>query len=176
MLFEDYVVSVFNFINKFLRSDGASCFSTLTISMFWRKLDNIWKAITSKCEWSGQLLTLYHLLAQRTPPRRYWSNFFHVCKFPIFCMSPFSLFYPLEYYRPCWVGLLYSWGILTSWVHSWTLLHSPLCLMTYYKRGSMFRMRTSFTIIITCLPWVSPKMEGHFGWPRRFILWFFKHW
>jgi len=64
---------------------------------------------------------------------------------------------------------------LTSWIHSWTLLHSPLCLMTYYKRGSMFRMRTSFTIIIMCLPWVSPKMEGHFGWPKRFILWFFKH-
>jgi hypothetical protein len=36
-MMEDYVVSIFDFVDKFLANDGAVCFYTLTIFMFSRK-------------------------------------------------------------------------------------------------------------------------------------------
>jgi hypothetical protein len=53
--------------------------------------------------------------------------------------------FPLECDKPCWAKLLFWRGILASQAHSWGLLCFPPCPRISYKRGSMLRMRMSYT-------------------------------
>ncbi len=67
-LVEDYVVSVFDFTNKFLLSDGAILFFHLNDIHVLKEIKSYLESYSFQIQMNGQLLTFYHLLAQKAPP------------------------------------------------------------------------------------------------------------
>ncbi len=67
-LVEDYVVSVFDFANKFLLSDGVILFFHPNDLHVLKEIKSYLESYSFQIRMNGQLLTFYHLLVQRAPP------------------------------------------------------------------------------------------------------------
>jgi hypothetical protein len=67
-LVEDYVVSVFDFTNKFLLSDGAILFFHPNNLHVLKEIKSYIESYSFQIQMYGQLLAFYHLLAWRALP------------------------------------------------------------------------------------------------------------
>ncbi len=146
---DNHIVSIFDFGTRNWPMMGISYFSTLMISSFSRISNHIRKALTSIFTWSGHLLILLDLLAQRTLPWMYGSNVFPLFFFFVFITTIFSHF--MIFSCGLWQTLLNQItfcvrDIGKSSLHLKSFLFCSLSKEFLQKKVTVLEMKTFITI------------------------------